>query len=712
MSRFTLPKTGDNTAKFITDLLSDIQSQPEWRAEHATCEAYYDGLQLRPDVVEAMEERGQPVIINNLIKPTIDGVLGMEAKARTDWQVRADDEQGALVNEFLNERLCEAARMANADRAIADAFARQVKGGIGFIEVRKNDDPFADPFIVEEIDWANMHWDFRSRRPDFKDCRYMVCERWMDEDEAELVAPKHMDILRASINGMLTRTPEQLGDLSPNLVSALNTVRSTNLTESEWLDFDRKRVRIFDVYYRRPQYGKVMISGEQKVLFNPQNPLHMRLAKAGHVQVVDSRFYRMYRALFAGIHMIHHGPSPYPHNEFPWVPFVGFREGRSRIPYGLIRGMLSPQNEVNFRRSMLTWLLKARRIVMDADATKMSDRELHAAVARVDGIIKLDPARKNKDASAFRIESEINIAAQQFQVMQDAEQQIQSVAGVYNAMLGRNDGAQSGLAINSLVEQGSVTLSELFDNYRFAKQQTGELLLALVAEDIGNEQKKVQIYVNDHMRKPKELVINEETETGEVNNKVTLLGKHVVLADIQSTPGYRAQMLERLMALAQTLPDNLKVVLLEDIIDLSELPRRGELLKKLRRAMGVGVEPDKMDEAERQEYMAKQQQEQIKLAVEMALQQAAAREATARAAKTEAEAQLTQAKVQTEDQQAPLLAVKAQEILQRIEAQRTQLAITERQASNDASNQLEDLIDQMMATATGRPLQPTTMTEI
>lgn len=703
------PSQHDNSAMFIKNLLSDIQGQPEWRTEHALCEGYYDGLQLRPDIVAAMEERGQPVIINNLIQPTINGVLGMEAKGRSDWQVMADDDEGVLINEHLNERLNEEARTANADRAIADAFARQIKGGLGWVEVRRNDDPFGDKYIIDEVDWANVHWDWKSTRPDLKDARYLAVERWMDEDQAALISPKHADLIGHCLNGWPIADPKLAENLAPNLVGAWNNQRTAEMQDEEWLDYDRKRVRFFDVYYRRPHAGKVMIAGEQRVLFDPKNPLHRSLANAGHVKVVSARYYRMYRALFAGIHLIHDGPSPYPHNEFPLVPFFGFREGRSRVPYGLIRGMISPQNESNFRRSMLTWLLKARRIVMDEDATNMSDRELAAAVARVDGIIKLDPSRKNRDSSAFSIQSEIQIAGQQFNVMQDAEKQIQGVAGVYNAMLGRQDGgATSGIAINSLVEQGSVTMSELYDNYRGSKGMVGNLLLNLIAEDVGEEERKVKVYAKSDMRKTEELTLNQRTETGEVTNRLTMLGRRVVLADVQSTPGYRAQLLERLMALAATMPDPVKIVLLDSIIELTELPNRAELLKKLRKALGVGVEDADLDEEEKAALQKQQQLEQMNLAVEMAMKQAAQRQAEATASKTEAEAELAAAKITTEQQEPQLVAAKAQEILAKIKESQAQMVGEELERSLGAEQQIDELIDRMLAGVNqqGAPAQP------
>lgn len=695
---FKIPSTHTNTAVFIQNLLSDMQNQPLWRGEHALCEAYYDGLQLRPDIIEAMEERGQPVIVNNLIQPTINGVLGMEAKSRSDWQVRADDDEGVLINEYLNERLNEEARLANADRAVSDAFARQTKGGLGWVEVRRNDDPFGDPYIIDEVDWANVWWDFKSRRPDLKDARYLVAERWLDEDQAELVSPKHKELIRYCVNGWPVADPSQLNNMAPALLGAWESQRGTDIPDEEWVDHQRRRVRFFDVYYRRPQVGKVLVAGQHKVLFDQHNSLHVSLARAGHAKVIDARYQRMYRAVFAGPHLIHDGQSPYPHNEFPLVPFFGYREGRSRVPYGLVRGMISPQNEVNFRRSMLTWLLKARRIVMDSDATQMSDRELANAVARVDGIIKLDPDRRNRDSSAFSIQSEINIASQQFNVMQDAEKQIQGVSGVYNAMLGRQDGgATSGIAINSLVEQGSVTLSELHDNYRFAKQQVGLLLLNLVAEDVGKEQREVKVYVNNELKPTEKLILNERDNDGNVTNAVSMLGKRVVLADVQSSPGYRAQLLERVMALAASMPDNVKVVLLESIIELSELPRRAELLKKLRTALGVGVDPAEMDEEEKASFAEQQKAAQMQMVIEMQMREAAAREAVAKAAKIEAEAQLTVQKAQTEAQQPQLVAAKAKQVLQQITESEVRLSAEQQQQTLDTERQIDELMERMLA---------------
>ncbi|HFP1024991.1 TPA: portal protein, partial [Escherichia coli] len=137
---------------------------------------------------------------------------------------------------------------------------------------------------------------------------------------------------------------------------------------------------------------------------------------------------------------------------FPLVPFWGYRKDKTGEPYGLISRAIPAQDEVNFRRIKLTWLLQAKRVIMDEDATQLSDSDLMEQIERPDGIIKLNPARKNQKsvADVFRVEQDFQVASQQFQVMQESEKLIQDTMGVYSAFLGQDSGATSGVAISNL----------------------------------------------------------------------------------------------------------------------------------------------------------------------------------------------------------------------------------------------------------------------
>ena len=121
-----IPDDLENTAlprAQVEMFLREIKHQPHWRREADRAADYYDGNQLSPETVERLKDRGQPPLIANLIKPTIDTVLGMEAKTRTDWRVRPEDDEECddELAEALSLKLKHAEIESRADRAVSDA---------------------------------------------------------------------------------------------------------------------------------------------------------------------------------------------------------------------------------------------------------------------------------------------------------------------------------------------------------------------------------------------------------------------------------------------------------------------------------------------------------------------------------------------------------------------------------------------------------------
>ncbi|MEC4091590.1 hypothetical protein [Pseudoalteromonas rubra] len=635
-------------ARFITKLVQDgINSQPrDWRDEHATCEMYYDGYQIKDVDKQLLDSRGQPLLVYNLIHPTVNGVLGMEAKTRTDFILKADDKEGLEVAEVLNEKVNEASRMSDAPRACSDAFAREVKGGLGWVEVGRSSDPFADPYMAQESDWSSIWYDWHSRRPDLKDARWLVREKWLYADEASLIWPRYEELFK-NIYTQWQAMDEAITieDLDPALAGAW-TVNNENhyLSTAEWYQGDSRRCRFFEVWYRQPKRQPVMKVADQVFAFDKDNPMHQAMQKAGAV-VTMALFSTMRRAIFCGPHLIHDGPSPYPHNEFPLVPFFGYREGRSRVPYGLIRNMISAQDGVNFRHSMLTWLLKARRVLMVKGATDMSDVELREQLARVDGVIKVNPEviKELGIDKVFKIDSELGVSAEQFRLMDQAIEMIQNSAGVFNAMLGKSDsGATSGIAINSLVEQGSITLSEIYDNYTLAKKQVGWQLAHLVAEDMANVRQSVPIYAGS-IKPTKVIDLNQPGENGQITNRVTMLKKTVAIADIHTTAGYRQQLIDRMMQVLTSLPENAQPLLLIKILELSDLPDKEDLIRSLNQMLGLSQSEEDMTPEQRLQAQQRQQMQQIAEQMEMQLKQETVRKAKLENDKMQVETMLVQA---------------------------------------------------------------------
>ncbi len=594
----------------LESMLNEISMQPVWRDEAQTAAAYYDGKQLTPQVLQSLKDRGQAPLVFNLIGPTIDAVLGIEAKTRTNWIVRPDNDDSIEVAEALSEKLNEASRTSLADRGCADAYAAQVKTGLGWVEVNRNSDPFDSPYRVNYVSRNEISWDWHAKRPDLKDCRYLVRDRWLDEDRALLAFPMHKELIGLSVNGWRNfgawsdNQPQNLIQLSHAYAESQETV----LDPSTWWDTDRRRIRVFEVWYRKYQSGTVLKLNDGRVIeYNKANPLHNVAIASKAAQPIVGTFPKMRLCYFMGCHRIVDLPSPLPHDSFPYIPLWGFREDGTGIPYGLIRRMMSPQDEVNARRSKMMWLLSAKRVIMDKDASTMSIEELTDEVQRPDGVILLNPSRVNKDQYAFRVEQDFQLASQQFEIMVEAQKMIQETAGVFSALMGKQDGgADSGVAIASLIEQGGTTLAELNDNYRFGRRLVGEQLMALIEQDMGREPQEVATNVGK-ADKTKIISLNQRTDDGFITNDVQRSKKQVVLDDIQATAGYRAQVSARLFELAATLPDDIKAAVLDIIVDSTDIPQREELVKRIRKITGTGVDPADMTPEEAAEMKRKQQ---------------------------------------------------------------------------------------------------------
>ncbi|KLI66531.1 portal protein [Vibrio vulnificus CladeA-yb158] len=636
---------------FMIRILSDIDGQPDWHSAAKVANAYYDGDQLSPKVREKLEERGQPTTVHNLIAPTIDGVLGMEAKTRTDLLVCADDpdEQMELMAEAVNAEFSDAARLGRLDKARSEAYASMIKSGVGFVEAYRNPNPFGPKYKIKPVPRDEMFWDWFSTEGDWSDCRWAMRMRWMDIDELATLVPDKASILeyaKKDWKGFID--VENLEGLDPHLTSAHQAFNNWSRDHSEYLSHNRERIRLQVVYVRHIERKPVVETQDGRVVEFNQNDLPQAMAIAmGRATVRQAQVSRIKEEWYAGMYHLMSRDCDAPFGMFPIVPFWGFRKDSSGEPYGLIARAIPAQDEVNFRRIKLTWLLQAKRVLMDEDATNMSQQQVLEEVERPDGLIKLNPNRKNQKsiADVFQVQQDFNIAAQQFNVMQDSMKLIQDTMGVYGAFLGQESNATSGIAIANLVEQGATTLAEINDNYNFGSQLLGELLLGYILEDMKQQQNKAIVINRDDKRKRKTVVVNEVGEGGLINNDLTRLRAHIALAPIQQTAAYKSQLAERMMMITAQLPPEVQITVIDLVLELTDVPNKQEFMERVRSALNIQKDPEDMTEEEQVAVQQQQQQQQALQQKQLELQM---REMEAKVLKLESEAKNIMAKAQRE----------------------------------------------------------------
>lgn len=589
--------------KELNQFLDDMRHQPNWR-DRAEQEAdFYDGNQLDHEELASLKARGLPPVVVNLIAPTIDLVLGMEAKTRTDWVVKGENEKTTQdLVDALSFKLQQAERKTRADRACADAYAKQMKIGLGWVEVRRNTNPFEFPYIVQEIDRREIWFDWRAKDPELKDARYLVRRRWFDADVLVEMFPDHAELIRHSSTHWAGWDIRSLTGASQEFAQDWQYERDWGWEESEWRDATRPRMCLYEVWYRRWIRGDILrLPSGRVVEYDKKNAMHSAAVSNGLLQPEKALFPKMRRAYFIGPHRVSDDPSPYPHADFPYIPFWGKREDKTGTPYGLIRPMIPLQKEVNRRRAKMLWQLSAVRVVADKDAVD-DWSTLGTEISRPDAHVKLNPARQNRQQT-IQIDDHQGLSEQQYKTYLDSKDGVNRVVGVFQSQLGEQVPGQSGIAINQLIEQGTTTLAELNDNFRFARTCVGERLLAMVQEDLAKMGATTVRVEQPGKRWGKSIPLNtpardDVTGIEYRENDVMRAQLNLELADVPTNATYRGHLFTQLTELVKGLPEQYQAMLLPMVLEASDFPGRWDMIDKIRKANGelpedlAGLSPD------------------------------------------------------------------------------------------------------------------------
>ncbi|GKS91213.1 hypothetical protein [Acidovorax sp. SUPP2539] len=585
----------------FTRFMLEIQNQPAWRSRADREMDYVDGNQLDAEVLQRQKSLGMPPAIEPLVGPAIEAVLGLEAKTRTDWRITPDRAgQGDDVAAALNYRLNQAERNSKADAACTGAFRPQVCVGIGWVEVARETDPFKYPYRCRAVHRNEIYWDHLSVEPDMSDARYLLRRRWTDAEQAILKFPQHAELLRQTMGRWTDLTAQNLdGGSSTGLAMNLLDERGWSIEEQQWRDCETGRVCLFEMWYRKWEQVTVLKAKDGRVVeYNRRNPAHDVLLATGAVRAFKATMPRMYVSFWAGPHKLHDGKTPYSHHDFPYVPFWGHREDRTNIPFGRVRGMVYLQDNVNSAISKIRWGLSATRTERTKGATKMSDAQLRQQVSRVDADIILDQEHMAKQGAMFKVTRDFQLNEQQYKMLQDSRLGIERASGITSGFMGQVGNATSGVQEQTQVEQSTQTLAALMDNFKLARTKVGELLLALIIEDM-QEEESILIPGNA-IREDRTVVLNspardEFTGLAYRTNDVQRTRLKVALDDVPSSGSFRVQQLSALSEAFKAMPQNMQIVALPHMLALMDLPDKEEIIKAVREA-GQQVTPEQIQE--------------------------------------------------------------------------------------------------------------------
>ncbi len=686
--------------------------QSDGRYEMALDEDFYDGLQWSDEDKQVLDERGQAPLVFNEIKRVCDWIAGTERRSRIDFNVvprGSEDEKSARAKTKLLKYLSDVNRTPfHRSRAFEDAS----RIGLGWLEDGIRADPIDELIYSRYQSWRNMWYDHLGLEADTTDWRYVFRDKWLDLDVAESYFPDRADIIKAA-----SKAHDLYGGTDDDEFFSSQLYYSTDrngrplgkrtyIEDASWTTRNRRaRARLVECWFRRPVRGQYVVPEDSRYAhlggrYDPEDPRQGKILDEGRASMYDGVRMQVWLAIFIEDHLLQLQPSPYRHDRFPFTPVWGYRRQRDGAPYGKIRNMRDPQEDLNKRRSKSQFLLSANQIVMDEGAVDNLE-ELRDEAADPNGII-----RKRKGFE-LRLERNIALADAHVQLEQIDRNYINSAGGVTAENLGEETNATSGKAIQARQNEGGVVNTPLFDNLRLANQLQGELQLSLV-EQFMDAEKVIRVLGDGGKAEFTEINKPTQDEEGNptVENDITATKADFVIGEESYRESIRQAMHDQLMEvtsqIAQVAPEA-AMQFLDLVVDMSDIPGKQALVERIRKMTGQ-VDPDAEDTPESQQ--AKQQAEQDAAMQKQVNEKAMLLELDskeAEIARVRAEAQniaaqaaasmqaLQQAGNGDNDQQAQAYEQKIAEIQQAATQQISALQEQLQQSQIEARNQLEEI---------------------
>lgn len=569
----------------------------EWRAESWRDHEMYDGGQAswtQEDYQKAQDAGIDPITINRTF-PTVNMMLGSQAINRYDIVAKGRTQDDGQVAEIVSEGIKFVFDQNEGDFVISEAFKNAVIPGFGCVAPSLNEDPRKETLAIKYRDWKEIWWDpFSPPWWTPQKTRYVYWQRWTDLEDFKAVFYERRqeieDAYREFSGEFRERGYAPLMDEAQAVEEHIRTLAS-----SDWIDTRRKRIRPVEMWYPVNELCIFALFPDGRCLEikDGTDPVEAYQIINSSQQVLKAIVKKMRVMTFFGEHLLlQDGPSPFNHDQYPLVPFIGYID-RYGQPYGVPRQIRGQNEEVNKRRSMALALLRKRRVKAERGVVGEGDnaglQHLYEEANKLDGFMVVDDGKIER----FQIEELANLAQPQVELMRQSELEIREISGSNAESLGYDSNAESGIAKKLQIQRSQVTTATLYDNLRRSMTLLGYQTVANMQQYWKYE--KV-LRVTDKMTGAERFVtVNQPVAGGyEVKNNITQGRYDIVVSEAPATDTVREKNMELLYAAIEKSPPEATPTLLIAAFEMSDLPNKEMLIEKLKPILGV----DPTDESE------------------------------------------------------------------------------------------------------------------
>jgi len=366
----------------------------------------------------------------------------------------------------------------------------------------------------------------------------------------------------------------------------------------------------------------------------------------------------------------------------PYFPY--FRRGK---PFGMVRNLLSPQEQLNKITSQELHIVNTTAnsgwVVEGGSLSGMTADDLEEHGAQT-GLV-LEYNRGSTPPSKIQPNQ---IPTGLDRIGQKAANNIKAISGISDSMLGTDSAEVSGVAIQAKQNRGTLMIQVPLDHLQKTRQYLAEKILNLV-QAYYTEERVLQITDESDPYKPRvPLAVNQMTPEGEVINDLTLGEYDVIIGTAPARDNFDEMQFAEAIALRSAgvpIPNDL-------IVEYSHLSRKADVAQRIRQQEGTA--PPTEEQIQLQQFQMESQIRSTQLEIA---------KLEAEVTRLQTESALNVAKTQAAEQDPQL---KVAELQSKIQTKREELDLREKLSSltNDMrKNQSDTAAAVKMATAAMKP---------
>lgn len=590
----------------------------EWVEMAKKCDAYYRGDQWNIADKQTLEMQGRPALTINTILSTINTVLGEQALKRGMVNFKPKRTGSESTAALLNKLYSVIHDQNDMNYKESQVFADGLIQDRGYFEVGIDfSENIEGEVKITVEDPLDIYIDPDAKDQDPDTWQEVIKSRWLSMNEIELLyGTDKVDKLRAFVDGNQYYGPDSVhvtenrfGDTPDSYMGPYN---AAYLPEYEQRTI--RRVRVIERQYRVPYRCWYFV-----------NPEHGDMAKipagwsedkiATHAQQyglmrIPREEMRIRYTITCDKVVLHDDWSIYPF--FTIVPyFPYFRRGR---PFGMVRNLLSPQEQLNKISSQELhvvnttansgWVVEAGSLAnMDVDDLEQNGAQTGLVLEYHKGSEppgKIPPNQIPTGLERIGLKAAMNI---------------KEISGISDAMLGQSPASVSGVALESKQERGAVQIQVAIDNLNRTRAVLAKRVLRLVQEYYDNPRVFFITEGGATGESPQPVEVNKRMPDGSTFNDLTVGDYDVDVASQPSRDVYNDQQFAEAMALRAAgvlIPD-------ANVIEYSHLENKKAIAQEVRKLTGTHQKSE--EEQAFDKAMRDIQFEQMRMQLQMAQSQ-------------------------------------------------------------------------------------------